>query len=135
MATGNCGHLQLVLLLVTELWVGNFKEKYINTKLRGSQEVVTLLVLCPSCAKGTGHTQLSFRATFLLRCLLKSLQWLFGFSPLSFYEEIWRASSRVFWVILNGCLFRGLSGQMSWQSVAFQTAFFVAGSIIERRNM
>lgn len=95
MTTQNRGHLELVLLLATEpegTVVGNFKEKYLETKPLGSQEVLTLLVSTPSSdcppARALEHMQLSFWATFLLQCLLKSVQWLFGFSPLSFYEEI-----------------------------------------------
>lgn len=94
MTTQNHGHLELVLLLATELEgtvAGNFKEKDTETKLPGSQEVLTLLVSTPSSAcplaRAREHTQLSFWATFLLQCLLKSVEWLFGFSPLPFMKR------------------------------------------------
>lgn len=95
MTTQNHRHLELVVLLVTEpegTAVGNFKEKYVEMEPLGWEEVLTLLVPAPSSAcplpRAQQHMRLSFRATFLLQCLLKSIQWLFGFSPLSFYEEI-----------------------------------------------
>lgn len=88
-------------------------------KLFGSQGIVALLVSAPSSdcplARAQEHPQIPFWATCLLQCLLKSVQWLFGFSPLAFYEEIQRTLSHV----LSVCLFWGLSHQMRWQSAAF----------------
>lgn len=72
---------------------GNFKEKYIETKPLGSEEVLTLVLSAPSSdcplARAQECTQIVLLGYFSFAMFIEiHVMALWLFSPLSFYEEI-----------------------------------------------